>query len=230
MTRHGSSSSPTASISLASTRRRSTQRVRRELGLARGRPLVTVVSRADATQGHRTFPRGGGDAAAALPRARFLVVGETGARRTPRYLPRWRIWRRASASAASVTFHRPAIGRARAARRAPRSSVMPSLNEALSNVAARVDGGRRADGGHARRRHAGSDDRRRDGPARRPGDAAALAVAIERLLDQPAMAAAFGRAARRTIEERFSLQAMVTATEQLYTDLLRQRFPGRQAA
>jgi hypothetical protein len=44
------------------------------------------------------------------------------------------------------------------------------------------------------------------------------------------MGAALGAAARRTVEERFSLQAMVGATERLYVDLLRQRGARKQAA
>jgi glycosyltransferase involved in cell wall biosynthesis len=63
-----------------------------------------------------------------------------------------------------------------------------------------------------------------------PDDALALAAALGRLLDDPAMAAALGRAARVTIEQRFSLAAMVAATERLYIELLRQGGTGKQAA
>lgn len=51
-------------------------------------------------------------------------------------------------------------------------------------------------------------------------DEHALAVAILRLLADTDMAARLGRAARRTIEERFSFERMVTAFEQLYTSEL----------
>jgi glycosyltransferase involved in cell wall biosynthesis len=43
---------------------------------------------------------------------------------------------------------------------------------------------------------------------------------------RPADAAAYGRAARRVIEQRFSLRTMVAATERLYVDLLGRGLPG----
>jgi glycosyltransferase involved in cell wall biosynthesis len=50
-----------------------------------------------------------------------------------------------------------------------------------------------------------------------PGDAPALASAILELLQHPDRAAAFGRAARATIESRYSFERMVGAFEQLFT-------------
>jgi glycosyltransferase involved in cell wall biosynthesis len=49
-----------------------------------------------------------------------------------------------------------------------------------------------------------------------PGDTSAWAGRIIDLLDDPAMAAAMGRAGRRRVEERFSLQDVVARTESLY--------------
>jgi L-malate glycosyltransferase len=64
----------------------------------------------------------------------------------------------------------------------------------------------------------------------RPDDAAALATALLALMDDPALAAACGEAARRRIEERFSFERMVTAFEQLYLNELSARAPRRAAA
>jgi glycosyltransferase involved in cell wall biosynthesis len=109
-------------------------------------------------------------------------------------------------------------------------SVMPSLNEALSNVvlesmaagaptvATRVGGTPEAviDGG--------------TGILVPPGNAAALADAIIELLNNPQRAAHLGRAARSHIADHFSVRRMVHATEDLYTDLLerkrRKRLPS----
>ena len=109
-------------------------------------------------------------------------------------------------------------------------SVMPSLNEALSNVllesmAAGVP--------TVATRVGGTPEAIVDGVTGLlvpPADAAAMAAAIARLLNDPALAAALGRAARRAIEERFSVDRMVEATEQLYVDLLAEKRPRRVAA
>jgi glycosyltransferase involved in cell wall biosynthesis len=100
---------------------------------------------------------------------------------------------------------------------------MPSLNEALSNallesmaagapiVATRVGGTPEAIAdGHT-------------GLLVPANDPRALSEAIARLLREPDLAAALGRAARRTAESSFSLPRMVAAIEQLYRDLLTQK-------
>ena len=53
-----------------------------------------------------------------------------------------------------------------------------------------------------------------------PRDAEALAVAIARLIGNPALARRFGEAGRRRVHDRFSMAAMVRATERLYLGLL----------
>jgi glycosyltransferase involved in cell wall biosynthesis len=57
-----------------------------------------------------------------------------------------------------------------------------------------------------------------------------MAEAIARVLEDPGLADALGRAARRRIEEGFSVDRMVEATEQLYVDLLAEKRPGRVVA
>jgi glycosyltransferase involved in cell wall biosynthesis len=51
------------------------------------------------------------------------------------------------------------------------------------------------------------------------GDPAALAAAVRRLLDDPALAARLGAAARKTIPPRFSLEAMIAGYTDLYLSL-----------
>jgi glycosyltransferase involved in cell wall biosynthesis len=53
-----------------------------------------------------------------------------------------------------------------------------------------------------------------------PGDPEALAQAVTRLLDDPDLAARFGRAARRRVEERYSLQARARRFEEFYARLV----------
>jgi glycosyltransferase involved in cell wall biosynthesis len=47
-------------------------------------------------------------------------------------------------------------------------------------------------------------------------DPSAFAAAILRLLDDPSLAAQLGAAARRTVQERFSVERMVRDTLDLY--------------
>jgi glycosyltransferase involved in cell wall biosynthesis len=65
-----------------------------------------------------------------------------------------------------------------------------------------------------------------------PSDPASLKDALTRVLDDPAMAKGLGEAAKRSIEERFSMARMVNSTEALYTDLLarKRRSPRRTGA
>lgn len=49
-----------------------------------------------------------------------------------------------------------------------------------------------------------------------PGDAAAIEASIRELIESPGQAAALGRAARASVEHRFSFERMVSAFEHLY--------------
>ena len=202
--------------------------VRQEFGLDADVPLVTVVSRVTRLKGLENFIGAAATLAERHPRARFLVAGEPGPG-DHAYLESLQRLATLLGVGDRVIF----AGLRRdvpALLAASTVAVMPSLNEALSNallesmaagaptVATRVGGTPEAiaDG--------------RNGVLVPPGDVAALASAIGRLLDSPDMAAALGRAARRTVEQRFSLRTMVSATEQLYIDLLRRRGTRKQAA
>jgi glycosyltransferase involved in cell wall biosynthesis len=193
-------------------------RLRRELGLAPDTPMVTVVSRLTRMKGLEHFLEAAAMLKAGYPEARMLIVGET-APGQGAYLQELmaRAERLGIADRVIFTGLRadvPAIlGSAAVA-------VMPSLNEALSNVllesmaagapvvATRVGGTPEAlVDGHS-------------GLLVAPGDSRGLAAAMARLLDDRALATRLGRAARACIEERFSVERMVRSTEQLYMDLL----------
>jgi glycosyltransferase involved in cell wall biosynthesis len=60
-----------------------------------------------------------------------------------------------------------------------------------------------------------------------PGDPAALAEAMGRLVDGPALARALGAAARSTIEARYSWDAVVSRLVDLYADVLSAEAGGR---
>ena len=53
-----------------------------------------------------------------------------------------------------------------------------------------------------------------------PGDPGAIVDAVSRLLDNRELAGRLGCAARQRIHNRFSVDRMVRATEELYEDLL----------
>jgi glycosyltransferase involved in cell wall biosynthesis len=60
----------------------------------------------------------------------------------------------------------------------------------------------------------------------RPGDPVALAGAINRLLDHPAIATRLGRNGRHLVAKRFSKERFLGSTEALYRELVRQRGSG----
>jgi glycosyltransferase involved in cell wall biosynthesis len=109
-------------------------------------------------------------------------------------------------------------------------SVMPSLNEALSNV---VLESMAAGAPTVATRVGGTPEAVSDGVSGilvPPADSAALADAIVYLLKDRQLATHLGRCARERIAEHFSVRRMVRATEDLYTDLLerkeRKRLPS----
>ena len=58
-----------------------------------------------------------------------------------------------------------------------------------------------------------------------PGDAGSLADAICQILQSPSLAARLSTAARKRVEAEFSFERMVRETEELYTDILKQKSP-----
>ena len=63
-----------------------------------------------------------------------------------------------------------------------------------------------------------------------PRDPAALAAAMERMLETPALTARLGRAARHRVIERFGLERLVRETDALYTTLLERAHRRRPMA
>ena len=195
--------------------------VRREFGLPDDVPLVTVVSRLNRMKGLEQFLEAAAAIRARVPEARFLIVGETAPNDRPYLSVLTGLAERLGLSDRVVFAGlRTDVPQLLASATV---SVMPSLNEALSNVllesmasgvpvvATRVGGTPEAiqDGVN--------------GLLVEPGDPAALANAICHLLAQPELARRLGFAARESINERFSIDRMVSATEELYLSLLEKR-------
>jgi len=202
--------------------------VRCSLGVEPDAPLVTVVSRVTRLKGLEQFIGAAAAVAERHPRARFVVAGEP-APGDDHYLASLKDLAASLGIGDRVVF----AGLRRDVPTllgASTVAVMPSLNEALSNAllesmaAATPTVATRVGGAPEAMTHGES------GLLVPPDDVAALAAAIGRLLDDPAAAAGYGRAARQVIEQRFSLRTMVAATEQLYIELLRQRSARRHAA
>jgi glycosyltransferase involved in cell wall biosynthesis len=204
------------------------ERIRHELGIPAGAPLVTVVSRLTRLKGIENFL----EAAAALkpryPEARFLVVGETSPHDRP-YLEELTSLAGRLGVADRVVFTGlrsdvPALlGCASVA-------VMPSLNEALSNVLLESMA---AGAAVVATRVGGTPEALVDGETGLlvpPGDSGAMAAAVARLLDDRQLAARLGAAASELIATKFSVDRMVRATEQLYAALLARKQPKAIAA
>jgi glycosyltransferase involved in cell wall biosynthesis len=203
-------------------------RIRRELGIAADARLVVVVSRLTRLKGIEQFLQA---AAALKPRyhgVRFLIVGETSPP-DPAYLAQLLALSHSLGVADVVTFTGlrsdvpSVLGAADVA-------VMPSLNEALSNVLLESMA---AGAPVVATRVGGTPEALIDGETGLlvpPGDVEAMTVAVSRLLDDRELARRLGCAARRLIAARFSVERMVSATEDLYASLLARKQPWRSMA
>jgi glycosyltransferase involved in cell wall biosynthesis len=205
-------------------------RIRSELGIPADAPLVTVVSRLTRQKGLENFL----EAVAALkpryPAARFLIVGDIGA--DPAEWP-YRGELVALAERLGVTDRviftgmRSDVG---AVLGCADVAVMPSLNEALSNVLLESMA---AGAPVVATRVGGTPEALVDGETGllvEPGDSGAIATAVSRLLDDRELARRLGAAARALVTTKFSVEQMVRSTERLYTDLLARKQPRRPVA
>jgi glycosyltransferase involved in cell wall biosynthesis len=190
----------------------------RALGISAGTPVVLVVSRLNPLKGLESFLEAAALVTPAFPSARFVIVGDT----NPNERAYWSVLTNLTerlGMAERVTFAglRQDVPQLLAAATV---SVMPSLNEALSNVLLESMA---AGAPLVATRVGGTPEAIEDGvngllvP---PGDPTAMASAICRLLENPIRAARLGQAARQLINERFSMERMVNRTEQLYHALL----------
>jgi glycosyltransferase involved in cell wall biosynthesis len=193
-------------------------RVRHEFGLPAGAPLVVVISRLARLKGLEHLL----EAAAILkphhPDVRFLIAGETSPSELA-YLDTLKALAVTHGVADRVIF----TGRrsdVAALLSSADVSVMPSLNEALSNVLLESMA---AGAPTVATRVGGTPEALVDGKTGllvAPGDSRALATAMSRLLTDRPLAAQLGQAARTLIQDRFSVDRMVHSTEQLYLELL----------
>ena len=190
--------------------------MRATLGLPASGPLVAVVSRLNRLKGVEYFL----DAAALLARdfddARFLIVGDSVSQSYRDELEAYAASRGLRDRVVFTGF------RSDVPELLSEVSVLalPSLSEGLSNVvleamAAYVPVVATAVGGTPEIIDDGV-----TGLLVPPRRAPALAQAISSLLADPERRRVMGEAGRRHVEARFSLEAMVRATEQLYMRLL----------
>jgi glycosyltransferase involved in cell wall biosynthesis len=203
-------------------------RIRHELGVPAEARLVVLVSRLARLKGIEQFLQAAAALAPRYPDVRFLIVGETSPP-DPRYLEQLHALSRSLGVAKAVTFTGlrsdvpSVLGAADVA-------VMPSLNEALSNVLLESMA---AGAPVVATRVGGTPEALIDGETGLlvpPGDAGAIAGAVSRLLDDRELARRLGCAARRLIASQFSVQRMVSATEDVYATLLARKQPRRSAA
>jgi glycosyltransferase involved in cell wall biosynthesis len=193
-------------------------KLRHDLGLPLDTPLVAVVSRLTELKGLENFIEAAAMVAPTHPAARFLIVGETNPAHCD-YLEVLKGLTRQRGIEDRVIFTGlrsdvPALLSSVSV------SVMPSLNEALSNVLLESMA---AGAPTVATRVGGTPEALIDGETGLlvpPGDAREIATAVSRLLDDQAFARALGRSARQLIEDRFSVERMVRSTEDVYAELL----------
>jgi len=198
-----------------------TERIRRELGVPSGAPLVAVASRLNRLKGIDHFLEAAAIVGQRRPDVRFLVIGEPNpsdrayldalTRLAERLGIRDRVVFTGLRTDVPVILACAAV------------SVMPSLNEALPNVLLESMA---AAAPVVATRVGGTPEAIQDGVTGMlvpPGDPPALARAIHQLLADPELAARLGQGGRHLVCRRFSMDAMVQATERLYHSLLENR-------
>lgn len=193
--------------------------VLRSLGVTESARVVGVVSRLSRLKGIETFIQAAALIAKQADDVRFVIVGEPSPIKNLEYLVELSGLAQSLGIGDKVIFTGlrsdvPAVMSALDV------SVMPSLNEALSNVLLESMA---AGAPVVATDVGGTSEALVDGVNGRlvpPASPELMAAAIQQLLDSPALAQRLGGAARRTIDERFSLDRMVHATESLYDRLL----------
>jgi len=198
-------------------------KLRHDLGLPDGCPLVAVVSRLSPSKGIEDFLRAAAAVTSTRPETRFLVVGQAA--------PSEQAYRDTLAAFAArvglegrVVFTGLRLDVAEILSQVA-VSVLPSLSEGLSNVllesmavgvpvvATRVGG------------NAEAVEHDVTGLLVLPSEPEALAHAMDRLLGDPALARRYGQAGHRRVVERFGMDTAIRETERLYDALLAERSP-----
>jgi glycosyltransferase involved in cell wall biosynthesis len=206
--------------------------VRREFGIDRHAPVVTVVSRLNPRKGIEYFLRAAAVVARRFPDARFLVVGGSAdtqvsryrahAPRTPEYQSSLESLAKDLQMAGKMIFtgERSDI---KEVLRETDLAVLPSLSEGMSNflleaMAAGLPVVATEVGGNPEIVENG-----KTGLLVRSCDAEALSDAMNRILEWPELGLRFGDAGYRRIHAHFSLATAVRRTEDLYASLLERR-------
>jgi L-malate glycosyltransferase len=202
--------------------------LRRELGISDETPLVGVISRLTRLKGLEHFLEAAAMIKARVPGVRFLIVGETSPMDRG-YLGELQRCAQRCGVAHDVTFTglRTDVPSVLASLTV---SVMPSLNEALSNV---VLESMAAGAPTVATAVGGTPEAILDGVTGLlvpPAQSSAIADAVVHLLTDAPFGRQLGRAGRLRIADHFSVRQMVRSTEDLYTDLLerkrRRRLPS----
>jgi glycosyltransferase involved in cell wall biosynthesis len=190
--------------------------VRDELGIGAGQPLVGLVANIRGSKGHNVFLDAAREVLARRPDTRFLIVGDgVGYDEV-----RGRVRDTGLDAAVTLTGFRRDIPEVMAAldvlvlpslRSEATSQVIPQAFAVGTPVVASTVGG--------------NPELVRDGETGRlvpPGDPRALAEAILELVGDPERARRLGRAGQRLARDRWSIDASMARTAQVYTELLGQ--------
>ncbi len=189
--------------------------IREEFGLAEGTPVVGIVAQLRGSKGHDHFIEAAGLISRANPEVKFLIAGDG----------RWR----------------PLVVEKIRSQGMRERVIMTGYREDVPNIMAALDvlviASTRTDGIPQAGLQAlatgvpvvgtnvgGIPEILRDGECGslvEPGDARALAGAIETLLADPARRQRMGQTGLRMVRERYSLEAMLDTLENLYEETLR---------
>jgi glycosyltransferase involved in cell wall biosynthesis len=200
---------------------RAADAVRAELGLPREAPIVTMMARFTPLKGLEHFLDAARMLVDRLGDVHFLLVGDSvcGGMGNPAY--RRELEQRTARLGLEQRVHFVGFRNDTADLLAVSAvSVLPSLSEGLSNVVLEAMG---AGVPVVATRVGGNPELVADaetGLLVPPRDAAALAEAVARLLENGDLARRFGSAGRRRALEQFSIEAMVDKTSRLYQGLL----------
>ena len=204
---------PNGIITAQPSAQESGARLRAELGLPASAQVVIVFSRLNRMKGIEYFLEASVSVSRRFPDARFVIAGDGNNRHE---LEEYAAHLGVASKTVFTGFRTdlPDILQEAAV------SVLPSLSEGLSNsllesmaaglpvVATNVGGNPEIV------------DDEVSGLLVPPRDSAALATAMARILEDPALAGRFGRAGRRRVHEVFSMERSVDSVERLYRRLI----------
>jgi glycosyltransferase involved in cell wall biosynthesis len=191
--------------------------IRRQFRIASDEPVIAAVCRLNKSKGLEYFLEAAAIVSKRLPKARFLVVGSS------YFDPEYKVALEKFAAQRNLGDRVIFTGERNDVPMLLKEvnvSVLPSLSEGLSNalleaMAARLPVVATNVGGNPEVVQDG-----RSGllvPAR---NSAALASAMIRILESPAMAAQFGKTGYELVKNHFSLDVTVRRTEELYMSVL----------